>query len=149
MRCASIPRRSAIGITVPFRQTSALGVIIEIDAASSLPPERLKPITAVRDVRRAFAPDWIELMRFPFRLLPAADGRDRDSIVAAPLALGEAAPQKSLLPSPQATSARFVPNHVPTPAAAAGHRYASPRRSRSSTHSCCTASPAQASPRLS
>jgi len=83
-------------------------------------------------MRRALPPDWIERMRF-FRLLPAADGRDRDRIVAGPGCLCEARSQKSLLPSPQATSAASWRTNVPDAGAAAGHSIRSPRRSARST----------------
>jgi len=51
-------------VVVPFGNRSRIGVVIEANAASELPAERLKPLIALRDDAPRLTKDWLELMRF-------------------------------------------------------------------------------------
>src|SRR5262245_44466989 len=54
-------------VVVPFGARQQIGVVLETHAQSALPPERMKPIAAVRDDAPSLSKDWLELMRFMSR----------------------------------------------------------------------------------
>ena len=51
-------------VVVPFGARQQLGVVIESDAASTVPESRMKPLAAVRDEAPRLTSEWLELMRF-------------------------------------------------------------------------------------
>src|SRR5262245_10733251 len=51
-------------VIVPFGSRQQLGVVLETDAVSELPAERMKSISAVRDDAPRLPHAWLELMRF-------------------------------------------------------------------------------------
>jgi len=51
-------------VAVPFGRGRKVGVVLEVDAAPSIPVERIKPISQVFDDEPALPPDVLELMRF-------------------------------------------------------------------------------------
>src|SRR5262245_61561776 len=58
------PARAGDRVVVPFGARQRVGVVIDADAASDVPAERLKAIAAVRDDAPPLSADWLELMRF-------------------------------------------------------------------------------------
>jgi primosomal protein N' (replication factor Y) (superfamily II helicase) len=51
-------------VVVPFGARQQLGVVIESDAASTVPASRMKLLVAVRDEAPRLTSEWLELMRF-------------------------------------------------------------------------------------
>ncbi len=51
-------------VCVPFGRGEKIGVILEVLAASELPPEKLKPVRAILRDAPPFPPDWLALADF-------------------------------------------------------------------------------------
>ncbi len=51
-------------VSVPFGRSEKIGVILEVLAASDLPPEKLRPVRAILRDAPPFPPDWLELADF-------------------------------------------------------------------------------------
>jgi len=51
-------------VCVPFGSGEKIGVILEVPAASDLPPEKLKPVRAILRDAPPFPPDWLALADF-------------------------------------------------------------------------------------
>ena len=49
-------------VAVPFGARQEIGVVIEVNAASELPAERIKRVAALRDDAPRLPSDWLELM---------------------------------------------------------------------------------------
>ena len=60
----TLPARVGDRVVVPFGTRQQLGVVLETDAASALPADRMKSIAALRDDAPPLAHEWRELMRF-------------------------------------------------------------------------------------
>src|SRR5688572_19309146 len=58
------PAQVGARVTVPFGARQRCGVIVELDAPSAMPAQRLKRLVAVRDDMPPLPADWLELMRF-------------------------------------------------------------------------------------
>ena len=102
-------------VVVPFGTRSRVGVVVEEDAASSIAPQKLKPVTRVLEDTPRLPPQWLALMRF----LAAYYQRPLGETV-----IGALPPRlKSLKPLPKKVrdaaaplpaSPRFIGNHVPS-----------------------------------
>src|SRR5260221_5376899 len=57
-------------VMIPFGARQRLGVVIEVDAASKLPANRLKSLVAIRDDAPRLPREWLELTRLAPRALP-------------------------------------------------------------------------------
>ena len=51
-------------VCVPFGRGEKIGIILEVLAASDLPPEKLKPVRAILRDAPPFPPDWLALADF-------------------------------------------------------------------------------------
>jgi len=51
-------------VVVPFGRTRRIGVVVELAADTTLPADKLRSVTAVRDDAPHLPPDWLDLMRF-------------------------------------------------------------------------------------
>src|SRR3954464_4173406 len=51
-------------VAVQFGARQRIGVVLERDAASELPEERVNPILALRDDAPRLPSEWLQLMRF-------------------------------------------------------------------------------------
>jgi primosomal protein N' (replication factor Y) (superfamily II helicase) len=101
-------------IVAPFGARARLGVVIEVDAASALAVERVKPITAVRDDAPRLPPDWLELMRFLSAYYQRPLGETVIGALPPRLRSVKPLPRKVLRAEKASTSPRFVPNHALT-----------------------------------
>src|SRR6185295_1765967 len=51
-------------VVVPFGSRQRIGVVMQTDAPSELPPSRLKSLLAIRDDAPRLSSEWLELLRF-------------------------------------------------------------------------------------
>lgn len=99
-------------VIVPFGARQQIGVVLETQAESALPPERMKPIAAIRDDAPRLSAEWLELMRFLSSYYQRPLGETIVSALPPRLRSVKPLPRKALVvvqPSP--ASARFVPTH--------------------------------------
>src|SRR3954469_13474184 len=101
-------------ITVPFGERQRLGVVVEINATSSIAPARLKSAIALREDAPALPGDWLELMRFLSGYYQRPLGETVIASLPPRLRSVKPLPKKSLLPQDALAAMRFVPNHVPS-----------------------------------
>src|SRR5262245_8776185 len=101
-------------VAVPFGARQEIGVVVETNAASSVPATRIKRISALRDDAPRLPRDWIELMRFLSAYYQRPLG---ETIIASlPPRLRSVKPlPKKALAAIERGSARFVPSHELTP----------------------------------
>ena len=97
-------------VALRFGNRAQIGVVVESDAHTGIAPERLKPISAVRDDAPRLPPDWLELMRFLASYYQRPLG---ETIIAAlPPRLRSVKPlPRKTLEKPPPSSPRFVPPH--------------------------------------
>ena len=107
--------RSARGdrVAVRFGNRAQIGVVIDADARSELPAERLKPIGAVRDDAPRLPADWLELMRFLSGYYQRPLGETIIASLPPRLRSVKPLPRKALEAAPP-SSPRFVPPHALT-----------------------------------
>lgn len=99
-------------VTVPFGARQRLGVVISAEAPSALPPERLKPISGLREDAPRLAADWLELMQFLASYYQRPLGETVIASLPPRLRSVKPLPRKVLQAESDAGSTRFVPNHV-------------------------------------
>ena len=98
-------------VVVPLGARQQIGVVLETHAESALPPERMKPIAAVRDDAPRLSAEWLELMRFLSSYYQRPLGETIVSALPPRLRSVKPLPRKALV-APQGVSlARFVPTH--------------------------------------
>jgi len=98
-------------VVVPFGARQQIGVVLETEAESDLPAERMKPVAAVRDDAPRLSTGWLELMRFLSGYYQRPLGETIVSALPPRLRSIKPLPRKALAPPKDAPSARFVPNH--------------------------------------
>ena len=98
-------------VVVPFGARQQIGVVLETEAESELPPERMKRVVAVRDDAPRLSAEWLELMRFLSGYYQRPLGETIVSALPPRLRSVKPLPRKSLVPPTDAPSARFVPTH--------------------------------------
>jgi len=101
-------------VIVPFGARERVGVVIETEATSELPPNKLKPVSALRDDAPRLPPDWLELMRFLSAYYQRPLGETVIASLPPRLRSTKPLPKKILQQLPSASSARFVESHTPT-----------------------------------
>jgi primosomal protein N' (replication factor Y) len=111
----SLHAQSGDRVVVPFGARQQLGVIVETNAASALPANRLKAIAAVRDDAPQLPPAWLELMRFLSSYYQRPLGETIIGALPPRLRSVKPLPRKSLRTDGGASSARFVATHTLTP----------------------------------
>jgi len=99
-------------VTVPFGSRQRLGVVISAAAPSVLPPERLKPISGLREDAPRLSADWLELMQFLSSYYQRPLGETVIASLPPRLRSVRPLPRKVLETENNPGSARFVPNHV-------------------------------------
>lgn len=111
--------RSARGdrVAVRFGNRAQIGVVIDADARSDLPAQRLRPISAVRDDAPRLSADWLELMRFLSSYYQRPLGETVMAALPPRLRSVKPLPRKALEP-PAPSSPAFVPPHSLTGAQA-------------------------------
>jgi primosomal protein N' (replication factor Y) len=98
-------------VVVPFGARQQIGVVVELPAKSELPPERMKPIAAVRDDAPRLSTDWLELMRFLSGYYQRPLGETLVAALPPRLRSVKPLPRKALSAPKEPASARFVPTH--------------------------------------
>ena len=98
-------------VVVPFGARQQIGVVLETQAESALPPERMKPIAALRDDAPRLSAEWLELMRFLSSYYQRPLGETIVSALPPRLRSLKPLPRKALVAQPAPASARFVPTH--------------------------------------
>ena len=98
-------------VVVPFGARQQIGVVLETQAESALPPERMKPIAAIRDDAPRLSAEWLELMRFLSSYYQRPLGETIVSALPPRLRSVKPLPRKALAAQPSPASARFVPTH--------------------------------------
>ena len=98
-------------VVVPFGARQRIGVVLETQVESSLPPERMKPIAAVRDDAPRLSAEWLELMRFLSGYYHRPLGETIVSALPPRLRSVKPLPRKALLAPQGPASSRFVPTH--------------------------------------
>jgi primosomal protein N' (replication factor Y) len=102
---------------VPFGARQRVGVVVAAEAASEVPAEKLKSISAVRDDAPRLSADWLELVTFLAAYYQRPLGETVIGALPPRLRSTKALPKKVLQKSAAAnSSARFVESHPPTPA---------------------------------
>jgi primosomal protein N' (replication factor Y) len=101
-------------VAVRFGNRAQIGVVVDANAHTEIAPERLKPISSVRDDAPRLPPDWLELMRFLSGYYQRPLG---ETIIAAlPPRLRSVKPlPRKALEKPPPSSPRFVAPHTLTP----------------------------------
>jgi len=103
-------------VVVPFGARQQIGVVLETQAESALPPERMKPIAAIRDDAPRLSAEWLELMRFLSSYYQRPLGETIVSALPPRLRSVKPLPRKALVVAqPGPASARFVPTHELSP----------------------------------
>jgi primosomal protein N' (replication factor Y) len=98
-------------VVVPLGARQQIGVVLETQAESALPPERMKPIAAVRDDAPRLSAEWLDLMRFLSGYYQRPLGETIVSALPPRLRSVKPLPRKALLPPQGVSLARFVPTH--------------------------------------
>ena len=99
-------------VVVPFGARSRLGVVIETEAASTVPVQRLKSVLALRDDAPRLSADWLELMRFLSTYYQRPFGETVIGALPPRLRSVKPLPRKSQSPEPASSSAEFVAGPV-------------------------------------
>ncbi|MFL6572278.1 MAG: primosomal protein N', partial [Burkholderiales bacterium] len=111
----ALPRDLALQVgdrvVVPLGARQRIGVVLETQAESALSPERMKPITAVRDDAPRLSAEWLGLMRFLSSYYHRPLGETVISALPPRLRSVKPLPRKALVPPAEAPLARFVPTH--------------------------------------
>src|SRR5436190_573650 len=106
-----VPLQVGDRVVVPLGARQRIGVVIETQAESTLPPERMKSIAAVRDDAPRLSAEWLGLMRFLSSYYQRPLGETVISALPPRLRSVKPLPRKALVPPKEAPLARFVPTH--------------------------------------
>jgi primosomal protein N' (replication factor Y) len=98
-------------VVVPFGARQQIGVVLEAQAESDLPSERMKPIAAVRDDAPRLSAEWLELMRFLSGYYQRPLGETIVSALPPRLRSVKPLPRKALAPPRDFAAARFIATH--------------------------------------
>jgi primosomal protein N' (replication factor Y) (superfamily II helicase) len=101
-------------VAVPFGARQEIGVVVETNAASSVPAARIKRISALRNDAPRLPADWLELMRFLSAYYQRPLGETIMASLPPRLRSVRPLPKKALAALDKG-SARFVPSHTLTP----------------------------------
>jgi len=101
-------------VAVPFGARQEIGVVVEANAASELPAERIKRISARRDDAPRLPADWLELMRFLSVYYQRPLGETIIASLPPRLRSVRPLPRKTLAAADTADSTRFSPSHLLT-----------------------------------
>ena len=101
-------------VAVRFGAQQKIGVVIEERVVPELAPERLKPISAIRDDAPRLPADWIALMRFLSGYYQRPLGETVISALPPRLRSTKPLPKKVLKAQAHTPGARFVPPHALT-----------------------------------
>ncbi len=112
----AIEVRAGDRVAVRFGAQQKIGVVIEERAVPELAPERIKPISALRDDAPRLPGDWIALMRFLSGYYHRPLGETAIGALPPRLRSTRPLPRKALQPDAGAGGTRFVPGHALTPA---------------------------------
>jgi primosomal protein N' (replication factor Y) len=118
----ALPTQVGDRVVVPFGSRQQLGIVLETDAASELPAERMKSIAAVRDDAPRLPPEWLELMRFLSSYYQRPLGETIIAALPPRLRSVRPLPRKALSAPPEPTLPRFVSTHALTAAQEAAVR---------------------------
>jgi primosomal protein N' (replication factor Y) len=102
-------------VAVRFGAQQKIGVVIEARATPTLPAERIKPISAVRDDAPRLPEDWIALMRFLSGYYQRPLGETVISSLPPRLRSPKPLPRKVLQRETTSPGTRFVAVHALTP----------------------------------
>ena len=105
-------------VTVQFGARQRCGVIVELDAPSAMPAQRLKPLLALREDMPALSADWLELVRFLSGYYQRPFGETVMAALPPRLRSVKPLPRGSAKLS-EVSATRFTPAHTPTPQQAA------------------------------
>ncbi len=102
-------------VAVQFGARQRIGVVIERDAASELPAERIKPVLALRDDAPRLPAEWLQMTRFLSEYYHRPLGETVIGALPPRLRSVRPLPRKSLAASAPAEPVRFSPQHPLTP----------------------------------
>ncbi len=134
-------------VVVPFGARQQLGVVIESDAASTVPESRMKPLAAVRDEAPRLTSEWLELMHFLSSYYHRPLGETVIASLPPRLRSVKPLPRKALAPAEGVASPQLVADASADRRAASGPWIALQRRRAGLALSFFTASPAAEKPR--
>ena len=103
-------------VVVPFGSRQRIGVVMQTDAPSELPPSRLKSLLAIRDDAPRLSSEWLELLRFLASYYQRPLGESVIGALPPRLRSVKPLPRKSTATPVGASSNLFKPNHILTPA---------------------------------
>jgi primosomal protein N' (replication factor Y) len=101
-------------VAVRFGAQQKIGIVIEENVAPELSPERIKPISALRDDAPRLSSDWIALMRFLSGYYQRPLGETVISALPPRLRSPKPLPRKVLQKDAGIAGTRFVPSHALT-----------------------------------
>ena len=101
-------------VAVPFGARQEIGIVVEANAASALPAERIKRVNARRDDAPRLSAEWLELMRFLSSYYQRPLGETIIASLPPRLRSVRPLPKKALAPAQAGASSRFVPSHALT-----------------------------------
>ncbi|HUQ26004.1 MAG TPA: primosomal protein N' [Burkholderiales bacterium] len=98
-------------VAVPFGARQEIGVVVEANVASELPPARIKRVAARRDDAPRLPADWLELMRFLSGYYQRPLGETIIASLPPRLRSVRPLPRKTLAAAETADSTRFSPSY--------------------------------------
>ena len=101
-------------VAVPFGARQEIGVVVEANAASALPAERIKRVSERRDDAPRLPAEWLELIRFLSGYYQRPLGETIIASLPPRLRSVRPLPKKALAPPDTPASPRFVPQHALT-----------------------------------
>jgi primosomal protein N' (replication factor Y) len=106
-----VPLEVGDRVVVPFGARRQVGVVIETQAESDLPPGRMKQIVALRDDAPRLSAQWLEFMRFLSGYYQRPLGETIVGALPPRLRSVKPLPRKALIAAQDPASTRFVPTH--------------------------------------
>jgi primosomal protein N' (replication factor Y) len=107
----TIDARVGDRVAVKFGAQQKIGVVVEERSQATLAPDRIKPITALREDAPRLPADWIALMRFLAGYYQRPLGETMIAALPPRLRSTKPLPRKALGQTVQPFGARFIPNH--------------------------------------
>src|SRR5688572_18896821 len=102
-------------VAVPFGARQEIGVVVEVNATTTLPEARIKRISALRDDAPRLSREWLDLMRFLSGYYQRPLGETIIASLPPRLRSVKPLPRKAVIPAKAGTQSRFVAKHTLTP----------------------------------
>ena len=105
-------------VAVRFGAQHKIGIVVDEGSPATLAPDRIRPISALRDDAPRLPADWIALMHFLAGYYQRPVGETMIAALPPRLRSTKPLPRKALVQETGGFGARFVPNHALTAAQA-------------------------------